>query len=63
MVDFTIDVFNYLNPGEEPPEYLGAKRNEVVRQLTTLQERSGSVIDMFNRKDVSCRIYIADRIQ
>ena len=54
MVDFTIDVFHSLHPDEEPPETLHDKRNEVVKQLTLLQERSNHVIEMFSRKDVSC---------
>ena len=53
MVDFTIDVFHGLHPDEEPPEALHQKRNEVVKQLTLLQERSSQVIEMFSRKDVS----------
>ena len=53
MVDFTIDVFHSLHPDEEPPDTLHDKRNEVVRQLTCLQDRSNHVIEMFSRKDVS----------
>merc|ERR1712003_326017 len=45
MVDFTIDVFHGLHPDEEPPESLHEKRNEVVRQLTLLQERSSQVVE------------------
>lgn len=53
MVDFTIDVFHSLHPDEDPPDTLHDKRNEVVRQLTLLQERSSEVITMFSRKDVA----------
>lgn len=53
MVDFTIDVFHSLHPDEEPPKSLALKRNEVVRQLTILQEKSSQVIELFSRKDVA----------
>jgi len=53
MVDFTIDVFHSLHPGQDPPNALALKRNEVVQKLTELQGKSIRVIEMFQKKDVA----------
>merc|ERR1719223_80836 len=53
MVDFTIDVFRSLHPGEDAPAALGEKREDVVRQLNYLQQRSSQVIEIFSKQDVT----------
>jgi len=53
MVDFTMDVYTMLHPDQEPPEALQGKRAEVVQKLTSLQEKSTKIIEMFQKDDVA----------
>ncbi|KAL5017548.1 hypothetical protein ScPMuIL_007137 [Solemya velum] len=52
MVDFAMDVFKTLNPGEEPPQNLKDKRLDVVSQLRYLQSKTDSITKLFEDVEV-----------
>ncbi|CAG2109078.1 unnamed protein product [Medioppia subpectinata] len=56
MVDFALDVYQRLNPGVKPPEYLYSKRSEVVGQLKQLQIQTEPMLEILLNPEVSAEI-------
>ncbi|XP_039270983.1 eukaryotic translation initiation factor 3 subunit E-like [Styela clava] len=56
MVDFAVDVYKTLYPGEEAPAHLTEKRLEVVGLLKSHTTKTMPIVEIFNNPEVSKQV-------